>query len=228
MARANASHACPERLLAADGTAETHRFDAAGLTRRSPQGYGARVRLHHTITEIPDMPNSRSTVACRGFLPCMAFALVACTPPPASTDPSRLDVGRELTPEMLLEELNPRGGADVIRAWNGSEPEAVADFYTEDAVLVVDERTVYRGRAEILNGWLRPLVPAVSDLTPTLEQVIGGPNRMTLIGTYTARFTPPDGPAFQAGGIFGNTWVRQSDGFWKIKASINSAPTPRD
>jgi uncharacterized protein (TIGR02246 family) len=158
----------------------------------------------------------------------MAFALVACTPPPASTDPSRLDVGRELTPEMLLEELNPRGGADVIRAWNGSEPEAVADFYTEDAVLVVDERTVYRGRAEILNGWLRPLVPAVSDLTPTLEQVIGGPNRMTLIGTYTARFTPPDGPAFQAGGIFGNTWVRQSDGFWKIKASINSAPTPRD
>jgi len=171
---------------------------------------------------------ARSTAAAHAILPCISFALVACVSPSPGADPSTPDAGTELTPEMLLEELNPRGGADVILAWNGTEPEAVADFYTEDAVLVVDDRTVYRGRTEILNGWLRPLVPAVSDLTPTLEQVIGGPNRMTLIGTYTARFTPSDGPAFQAGGIFGNTWVRQADGSWKIKASINSAPTRRD
>lgn len=130
----------------------------------------------------------------------------------------------ELSAEMLLEELNPRGGIDLIRAWNGTDPELAAAIYAEDAVVVLDDGTVYRGREEILNGWLRSLVPAVSNLTPSIEQVVGGPERMTLIGTYTARISPSDEPAFDGCGIFGNTWVRQPDGSWKLKASIASAP----
>jgi uncharacterized protein (TIGR02246 family) len=133
-----------------------------------------------------------------------------------------------LNAEMLLAELNPRGGVDLILAWNGTDPEAVASLYTEDAVVIMTDGTVYRGRTAILNGWLRQLVPIVSDLTPTIEQVVGGPERMTLIGTYTALISPQGELPFNADGIFGNTWVRQSDGRWKLKASIASTPTRED
>ena len=49
---------------------------------------------------------------------------------------------------------------------------------------------------------------------------------MTLVGVYTAEVTNQDGTTYDAQGVFSNTWVRQSDGSWKIRASLNSAPSP--
>jgi hypothetical protein len=50
---------------------------------------------------------------------------------------------------------------------------------------------------------------------------------MTLVGGYTANVINPDGSSYDAQGVFSNTWVRQSDGSWKIRASLNSAPSRR-
>jgi uncharacterized protein (TIGR02246 family) len=88
--------------------------------------------------------------------------------------------------EALLMELNPRGGAALVKAWHGDDPETVADFYTEDAVFIDERGAVYRGRAEILSGFLRKWVPAIRAITPTIEHVVGGSEQMTLAGAYTA------------------------------------------
>ena len=130
----------------------------------------------------------------------------------------------QMSADALLAELNPRGGAALVKAWHGDDPEAVAAFYTEDAVFIDERGTVYRGRAEILKGFLRQWVPAIRTITPTIEHVSGGMEQMTLVGAYTARVTTQDGSSYDARGAFSNTWMRQSDGSWKIRASLNSAP----
>lgn len=161
-----------------------------------------------------------------GSLACLTLAVAACgtaaSPPPAAPHPA----GSQMSTEALLTELNPRGGAALVRAWSGSEPESVAVHYAEDAVLVVDAQTVYRGRREILDGFLRPLVGNISGLTPTIDRVVGGPEQMTLIGRFTTRVNSPGGAPTDAGGVFGNTWARQPDGSWKITAAINDRPKP--
>jgi uncharacterized protein (TIGR02246 family) len=165
-----------------------------------------------------------------GFQPSLILIpviLIACTPQASQEHSTAAAPGTEMSAQMLLDELNPRGGVDLILAWNGTDPEAVASIYTEDAVVVMDDGTVYRGRAEILQDWLRHLVPLVDDLTPSIEQIVGGPDRMTIIGTYTARISPPDEPPFNATGVFGNAWVRQPDGSWRVQASIASEPARR-
>jgi acyl CoA:acetate/3-ketoacid CoA transferase alpha subunit len=45
----------------------------------------------------------------------------------------------QMSVEALLMELNPRGGAAIVKAWHGDDPETLAAFYTEDAVFI-DER----------------------------------------------------------------------------------------
>lgn len=155
----------------------------------------------------------------------LALTLASCVKSSAPEAPVPRVPSTQMTAEALLAELNPRGGAAIVQAWHGEDPEAVAAFYTDDAVLVVDAETVYRGKAAILEGFLRPLVPSIRRITPTIEHVVGGPEAMTLIGTYMAEVSPPTGLAYEAQGTFGNTWVRQPDGAWKIRASANSSPT---
>jgi uncharacterized protein (TIGR02246 family) len=129
-----------------------------------------------------------------------------------------------MSAEALLTELNPRGGAALVKAWHGDDPEAVAAFYTEDAVLIDEGATVYRGRGEILSGFLRQWVPAIRAITPSIEHVAGGREQMTIVGGYTAKVADQGGSTYDAQGVFSNTWVRRSDGSWKIRASLNSAP----
>jgi hypothetical protein len=117
-----------------------------------------------------------TSVPIPGFQPSLILIpviLVACTPQTSQELSTPAASGTEMSAQMLLDELNPRGGEDLIRAWNGTDPEAVASIYTEDAVVVMDDGTVYRGRAEILHEWLRNLVPLVDDLTPSIEQIVG-------------------------------------------------------
>lgn len=155
----------------------------------------------------------------------LALTLAFCAPARAPEAPAPRAPATPMSAEALLAELNPRGGAAIVQAWHGDDPEELAAFYTDDAVLVVDAETVYRGKAAIREGFLRPWAPSIRSLTPTIEHVVGGTEEMTLIGTYTAEVSPPNGPAYEAQGTFGNTWVRQPDGAWKIRASVSSTPS---
>ncbi|HEY0874887.1 MAG TPA: DUF4440 domain-containing protein [Vicinamibacterales bacterium] len=146
---------------------------------------------------------------------------------PAAQAPLPPGADSQMSAEALLMELNPRGGAALVKAWHGDDPEAVAAFYTADAVLIDERGTVYRGRADILSGFLRRWVPAIRTITPTIEHVAGGMEQMTLVGSYTARVIDQEGSSYDAQGVFSNTWVRQADGSWKVRASLNTAPSRR-
>jgi uncharacterized protein (TIGR02246 family) len=160
----------------------------------------------------------------RLLIPLLCYA--GAPPAVLAQTPVSPGSGPGMSAEALLAELNPRGGAAVVEAWHGDDPGAVAAFYTDDAVFVDERGTVYRGRAEILSGFLRTWVPAIRRITPTIEQVVGGREQMTLVGGYTAEVAHEDGSTYDAQGVFSNTWVRQPDGSWKIRVSLNSAPSP--
>lgn len=158
----------------------------------------------------------------RLLIPVVCFGYTGRAAAQTSAPP---DPAPQMTREALLAELNPRGGAALVKAWHADDPDAVAAFYTEDAVLIDARGTVYRGKAEIASGFLRTWVPAIRQITPTIERVVGGRDQMTLLGRYTA-VVDRAGSTYDAEGVFSNTWVRQPDGSWKIRASLNSAPSP--
>jgi uncharacterized protein (TIGR02246 family) len=118
---------------------------------------------------------------------------------------------------QLPEDLQRRT-EEYLRAWNGNDPAAVAPFFTEDAVAIVNDST-YAGRAEIQRGWLAPSVPVVSNLQLTQvdtqdergdEVVVRGRH------TYTAR--PPQEQEQQGAGSHEVVWTRVG-GNWQIRST---------
>lgn len=98
------------------------------------------------------------------------------------------------------------------------EVEAAAEFYAEDAVVLVDSERVFKGRSSILTDFLRPYSKAPSDASTgsqgdiQVDRVVVGDGVVTLAG----RYTDPGGTT----GIYSNTWQRRADGIWKLAASV--------
>jgi uncharacterized protein (TIGR02246 family) len=102
-------------------------------------------------------------------------------------------------------------------AWNGSDPAAVAEFFTEDATARVADDT-FTGRQEIQAGWLQN-VPNISNLAineTTFEQ--RGQDYHSA-GTYTHDPLAEGPTAGNAGGRYTVTWTRAPDGQWRIRSS---------
>ena len=118
----------------------------------------------------------------------------------------------------IPEDLQRTYGAFAAALIEG-DAETAIEFYAEDAVVLVDHEHVYRGRAAILDGFLRGYLEDASgaeeDGSGTeigVDRVVVGEDVVTLAGRY----------ANQAGaaGVYSNTWQRQADGSWKLAASV--------
>ena len=123
-------------------------------------------------------------------------------------------------PTAMLDSVN-RTGAAFIAAWSGDDPDAVAAFYAENAVVIVQEGRIFRGPGEILNGFIRPLVSRISEVRPTVAEIAAGDGLVVFAGQHSARFTPP---GVVRSGMFSNAWERQADGSWKIRTSATEMP----
>lgn len=66
-----------------------------------------------------------------------------------------------------------------------------------------------------------PSVASPQQEVPAAVEVTGGDGIVVFAGEYSARFTPP---GVVRTGIFSNTWQRQTDGAWKIRASVTQIP----
>lgn len=104
-----------------------------------------------------------------------------------------------------------------MAAWNGSDPAAVAEFFTEDARAVVDDST-FTGRAAIERGWLANNVPAVSNLQATDESVRQSGSDWVASGRHSYTAQPPEGEAEQGSGSHEVTWSQGPDGTWRIRS----------
>jgi uncharacterized protein (TIGR02246 family) len=102
-------------------------------------------------------------------------------------------------------------------AWNGSNPAAVAEFFTDDATARVGDDT-FTGRQEIESGWLQN-VPNINnlDIRETLTEQRGQDYYME--GMYThAAFQTEEGPSGTSG-RFTVMWTQAADGQWRIRST---------
>jgi ketosteroid isomerase-like protein len=142
----------------------------------------------------------------------------AAAPPPVPPMPPAVPTGGTVPTPRLLREAHPAYNA----AWNGTDAAAVAAFFTEDARVVVGDST-YHGRARIVEGWIRPNLPASTEAIP--DAFTTGESQITESGQFGYRTSSPAAPRSGAASYV-NVWARQPDGSWRISA-ITVTPAPR-
>jgi ketosteroid isomerase-like protein len=106
-----------------------------------------------------------------------------------------------------------------VAAWNGTDVDAVARHFTEDATARVGEDT-HTGRDQIRSGWLEPTVPSVSNLRVTESRVVERDGGIIDEGRYSATISPPDAEAFEQTGTYVNTWAPAPGGGMRLVSSI--------
>lgn len=102
-------------------------------------------------------------------------------------------------------------------------PEKALEFFAPDSVVIVDSQNVFMGHDEILSGYLGPYLERAEGkrdqtVIPTVDQAVMSDTVVTFIGRYR-RSGRPEG---EFDGVYGNSWQLQSDGRWRLKASITT------
>ncbi|CAN5880474.1 hypothetical protein BH23GEM9_BH23GEM9_09030 [soil metagenome] len=102
-------------------------------------------------------------------------------------------------------------------AWNGSDPAAVAAYFTDDATARVGDDT-FNGRQEIESGWLAN-VPNINNLQIHETRTEQRGQDYYSEGTYThAPFQTEEGPSGTSG-RYTVTWTQSADGQWRIRST---------
>jgi uncharacterized protein (TIGR02246 family) len=144
----------------------------------------------------------------------------ADTVPPPAAEPAETPAtaGQATMPADLVTRTE-----QYTAAWNGSDPAAVAQYFTQDATARVGDDT-FSGRQEIQNGWLQN-VPNIRDLEIFEARSEQRGEDYYAEGTYTHAVVE-EGPS--TGGTNGRytvTWTRDADGQWRIR-STEVMPSP--
>jgi uncharacterized protein (TIGR02246 family) len=107
---------------------------------------------------------------------------------------------------------------DYLAAWNGTDPDAVAGFFTDDATATVGENT-YNGITEIRDMWAADNVAAVDGLEAIPETIARSGDDFVEGGSYSHTMTPPDGDVQSVTGRYTVTWTLAADGRWRIRST---------
>jgi ketosteroid isomerase-like protein len=170
-------------------------------------------------------PTYRSTAVA---LAVLATALSACGDRTARDDaamdtpPATIGApGAGAAPTELQDE-----SASFTAAWNQEDPLLAAEYFTDDAVVEVDGNTM-TGRQQIMQEWLQPNVPAVSNLQTHDERWEAAGDEYRGSGRYTMNIAA-EGQTQQASGTFDGTWVRRGE-LWRIRTMTirNDNPPPQ-
>jgi ketosteroid isomerase-like protein len=109
-----------------------------------------------------------------------------------------------------------QGEADSFEAaWNQDDPILAAEYFTDDAVVQVDDNT-FTGRQQIMQQWLEPNVPAISNMQTHDQRWEAAGEGYRGSGRFTAS-TAVDGQTQEISGTFEGTWVRVGD-VWRMRA----------
>lgn len=143
----------------------------------------------------------------RGLL--LLLAVQACASDAPESDAPPADARDAMSAEAEIRST----GARVVAAWNGDDPAAVAAYYTSDAIVTAD--STYRGRDEIRDRWVAPMLPLLAELAVSDVEVTETREGYTATGRYSYVLTLPDSSPVQVNGTYRNTW-RQENGTWLI------------
>jgi ketosteroid isomerase-like protein len=158
----------------------------------------------------------------RIHLPLTALALLAaCTPAasptPSSPAPATVAVASsDACPVAPVpSDLAPTRNA-YIAAWQGTDADAVARYFLDDARVQTDDETL-TGRATITSGWISEDIGKLSDLRLTARSVSQSGADITESGAMTLKFHHDDGSVTGEGGTYTHVWTRQPDGSWRLR-----------
>jgi uncharacterized protein (TIGR02246 family) len=147
----------------------------------------------------------------------LAIGVTACAPaPPAPADTTVADTA-------AIHALRD-GWAS---AYSAGDADALAAFYTEDAVRLDNETPTAVGRNSIREALASQMSTGRATITLTSEetQVMG--DRAFDRGTFSASLTPAGGgAAMSASGRYLVLLQKQADGSWKLTHTIDNTSSP--
>ena len=159
------------------------------------------------------MPRSPRIVSLPG-----AFALLllaqACTGKPADAAPA-------VPPGLAAR------SAAMIASWDQEDVPTAAAFYTDSAVVIVNDST-YSGLAAIRDRWIVPGLPVVSDLTVSDQAFTDSGTSMTETGRFSETLTLPGEAPAPNTGTYSAEWTNL-DGTWMVsRFTVKSDVPARD
>ena len=157
------------------------------------------------------------------ILPIAALSLLAaCTPSTmTTTSPSPAPAATSGTTVSVCSAAAIPGDLAPIRnayiaAWQGTDADAVARFFVDDAVVRTDDQTM-TGRVAITSGWISEDIGKLSDLNLAARSVSQAGADVTESGVMMLKFRHNDGTVTNEGGSYTHVWARQPDGTWRLR-----------
>jgi uncharacterized protein (TIGR02246 family) len=145
----------------------------------------------------------------------LAVMMLACQSPP----------GQETAPARPVSEVQAEFEAlraewqNLANAGNGA---AVAEFYTNDAVLTEPDGAIYKGRDAIQGYFVGAFTGAGDLVITTAEHFVHG-DLVASYGTFSQTVEGPEGP-LPMSGMWQTVSFYQADGSLKIRLHQNMIP----
>lgn len=144
-------------------------------------------------------------------------ALSACTDKKADTGAAMDSSMTAVAPATISEapaELKAQSDK-MIAGWNQEDPAVPMSVFTADAT-VHQDTLAFIGADNILNQWVKPGLPVISNLSVSNQVFSGTADAMTETGNFTETVTVPKKPAATNAGTYTATWVKAGPE-WKVK-----------
>jgi uncharacterized protein (TIGR02246 family) len=104
---------------------------------------------------------------------------------------------------------------------------AMAANYSDDAVVMMPNVELWRGREAVRKGFAGFVSQApVKEFTGKTEDVMVSGDVAVETGTYEMTLQPKGGKEMKDKGKYITVWKRQPDGSWKIVRDINNSDVP--
>lgn len=145
--------------------------------------------------------------------PAVAAAPAEVPAPAAAPAPAETPAvaGMTSAPPAPIAAIHPQ----FLAAWQGTDADAVAAFYADDAVVTVPDGTVFTGKEEIRSRWIGTSLGTMSDFDAVPESFEMAGDRITEVGRYSFQQTV-EGETEMVAGRYQGVWERQPDGSWLI------------
>ncbi len=155
------------------------------------------------------IPTPRSLARFAGC--ALLAAAVACTPAPEPEPMPAPAPDMGPTVQTGVPDVLASTWSGLMAAWNGEDPDAVAVYFAEDAVVSAGGGEI-RGRAAIRDQWIAPNLSQTTEIRPVPSRFEVHANEIHEQGSYTLRGVDGSGQS----GSYSHHWVRQPDGSWKL------------
>jgi uncharacterized protein (TIGR02246 family) len=127
-----------------------------------------------------------------------------------------------------VEDAIEAANAKMVAEYAAGDSKAIAEAYTEDAVMLPPDATVVSGRAAIAKLWKGWIDDGLKDLTLKSTAIESAGDLAYEVGDFSLQVPGEDGKLTTAPGNYVVVWKRGGDGVWRLKVDTwNDAPAPQ-